>query len=129
GQEPLDLMNEVENVLGIHSYAMNYPIGLGRDFQGVYDRRTKECLFFTKTAPGGAQKAEITRIPFESEEAKSKIGSEQYQALKDEIELLDLAGNSFSMSDFLAGSVTPVFFASALTNFGVEPFFDAFIDL
>src|SRR5438876_3519844 len=59
GRDPLDLMNEVENVLGIHSFAMNWPIGTGRDFQGVVDRQNEECLFFHKTALGGAQKAEI----------------------------------------------------------------------
>src|SRR5215467_1551168 len=56
GREPLDLMNEVENVLQIHSYAMNWPIGLGKQFQGVVDRTTNECIFFTKVSHGGAQK-------------------------------------------------------------------------
>lgn len=127
GRDPIDLMNEVENVLGIHSYAMNWPIGTAKEFQGVVDRMSGECVFFTKTSYGGAQKAAITRHPFESAEAKEKIGN--WQALKDELELLEIAGNPFSHEEFLAGKVTPVFFASALTNFGVEPFFDAFIHL
>src|SRR5579872_823489 len=129
GREPLDLMNEVENVLQIHSYAMNWPIGSGRAFQGVLDRSTNNCIFFTKTSHGGAQKADITRLPFDSQEAKDKIGPEEYQKLTQELELLELAGNPFTKEHFLAGDITPVFFASALTNFGVEPFFDAFIDL
>ena len=62
GRDPLDLMNEVENVLQIHSTALNWPIGTGRDFTGVYDRTSNECLFFTKTAAGGAQKAESRAI-------------------------------------------------------------------
>jgi peptide chain release factor 3 len=128
GREPLELMNEVENVLQIHSYAMNWPIGTGKEFQGVIDRSNNECIFFTKTAPGGAQKADITRYPLRSQEAKDKIGS-QYENLLQELELLEMAGNVFSQADFLKGDVTPVFFASALTNFGVEPFFDAFIHL
>lgn len=128
GRDPLDLMNEVENVLHIHSYAMNWPIGSGKEFQGVVDRRTQECIFFTKVSHGGAQKAEITRYPLDSQEARDKIG-QHYSTLMEELDLLDLAGNKFSQEDFLAGKVTPVFFASALTNFGVEPFFDAFIDL
>ena len=127
GREPIDLMNEVENVLQIHSYAMNWPIGTGREFQGVVDRTNNECIFFTKTSFGGAQKAALTRLPLKSEEAKEKIGN--WQALNDELDLLEIAGNPFSKEDFLAGKVTPVFFASALTNFGVEPFFDAFIHL
>lgn len=129
GRDPLDLMNEVENVLHIHSYAMNWPIGYAKEFQGVVDRKTRECLFFTKTSVGGAQKAEIERIPLDSEAVKQKIGIERHRALLDELELLDSAGNPFSQEEFLNSHVTPVFFASALTNFGVEPFFDAFLDL
>jgi peptide chain release factor 3 len=127
GRDPLDLMNEVENVLQIHSYAMNWPIGTGKDFCGVVDREKHDCLFFTKTSTGGAQKADITRVPLTSSEAKEKI--ENYDHLLQELELLELAGNAFNHDAFLAGEVTPVFFASALTNFGVEPFFDAFIHL
>jgi peptide chain release factor 3 len=119
GREPLDLMNEVENVLQIASYAYNWPIGSGKEFQGVVDRETKECLYFSKTSVGGAQKAEIIRKSLE--EAPSQV--------LEELELLECAGNSFDRDRFLNGEVTPVFFASALTNFGVEPFFDAFINL
>lgn len=129
GRDPLDLMNEVENVLQINSYGMNWPIGSGKEFQGVVDRITNECIFFTKISVGGAQKAGITRIPMDSPEAKDKIGPKLYNQLSQELELLEMAGNVFITKDFLSGKVTPVFFASALTNFGVEPFFDAFIHL
>ncbi len=133
GREPLDLMTEVENVLQIESYAMNWPIGSGKQFLGVVDRASPnqllECLFFTKTSTGGAQKADINRKPFDSKNARDKIGQEEYQKLLEELDLLNLAGNAYSHENFLRGKVTPVFFASALTNFGVEPFFDAFIHL
>lgn len=129
GRDPLDLMNEVENILQIHSCAMNWPIGTGKEFCGVVERMNKTCLFFAKTSVGGAQKAEIASYPLESQETKDKIGHVHYMALLQELELLDLAGNPFNQKDFLSGEVTPVFFASALTNFGVEPFFDAFIHL
>ncbi len=128
-REPIDLMNEVENILQIHSAAMNWPIGSGKEFCGVVDRLTNECLFFTKTSVGGAQKADIARLPLHSAETHHKLGEESYQQLIQELELLELAGNPFTQEAFLAGEVTPVFFASALTNFGVEPFFDAFIHL
>lgn len=128
-RDPLDLMNEVEDVLQIHSSALNWPIGSGKEFAGVYDRTTQECLFFTKTAAGGAQKALITRLPLQSPEVKERLGQERYDQLLQELDLLDAAGNTYSQEKFLAGEVTPVFFASALTNFGVEPFFDAFIHL
>lgn len=129
GREPLDLMHEVEEVLQIHSTAMNWPIGTGRDFIGVVDRVTRECLFFTKTAAGGAQKALIARHPIESDEVKKILGEGRQQELIDELELLEAAGNDFTEKSFLSGEITPVFFASALTNFGVEPFFDAFIHM
>lgn len=121
GRDPLDLMHEVEMILGIQSYAMNWPIGLGKDFCGVVDRENQESLFFSKTSIGGSQKAAIRKEPWDSKTASLQ--------LKEELELLDLAGNHFSKEAFLKGEVTPVFFASALTNFGVEPFFDAFVDL
>src|SRR6185503_4324721 len=76
GRDPLDLMNEVESVLQIHSSAITWPIGTGKDFHGVIDRTTNECLFFTKTSTGGAQKAEIARYPYNSPEAKKLIGDE-----------------------------------------------------
>jgi len=129
GREPLDLMNEVEDVLQIHSYAMNWPIGSGKQFQGVVGRSTQECVFFTKTSVGGALKADIARFPLNSQESKARIGAEDYAKLIEDLELLELAGNPYSQEEFLAGKVSPVFFASALTNFGVEPFFDAFIHL
>lgn len=119
GREPLDLMNEVENVLQIESYAYNWPIGMGKEFQGVVDRQASECIFFSKTSIGGAQKADMARKPL-------KTAGPQ---VLEELELIDLAGNTFDRGRFLKGEVTPVFFASALTNYGVEPFFDAFIHL
>ena len=113
-------MNEVENVLQIQSYAYNWPIGSGKEFKGVVDREKKECIFFEKTSIGGAQKADMIRKPL------AEAGS----AIVEELDLLDLAGAMhFIGKSFLQGLVTPVFFASALTNFGVEPFFDAFINL
>lgn len=129
GRDPFELMQEVENILQIHSYAMNWPIGAGRDFQGIVDRTSNEYLFFTKTSTGGAQRADITRYAPQSVEAQERIGAQGYQQLQQELELLEIAGNAFSVEEFLAGKVTPVFFASALTNFGIEPFFDAFIHL
>lgn len=129
GRDPLDLMNEVEEVLQIHSSAINWPIGTGKEFTGVYDRMNKECLLFTKVSIGGASKAEVTRCALDSQELLDRVGPEQIRQLNEELELLDIAGNPFNHADFLEGLVTPVFFASALTNFGVETFFDAFIHL
>jgi peptide chain release factor 3 len=129
GREPLDLMNEVEDILQIQSVAFNWPIGLGKDFKGVVDRQSKECLFFKKMGVGGAQKALMTSLPLDHPDVCKQLGSDTFQGLKQELELLEMAGNDFSQQKFLNGEVTPVFFASALTNFGVESFFDTFIHL
>lgn len=127
GRDPLDLMNEVENVLGIHSFPMNWPIGSSKEFTGVFDRLTNEYLIFSKTSVGGAQRADISR--YQKNEIQNHLNKDLLDQLNQELELLDLAGNVYDHELFLKGEMTPVFFASALTNFGVEPFFDAFIHL
>lgn len=127
GRDPLDLMEEVENLLGIHSSAINWPIGSGKNFVGVYDRENQECLIFRKTSIGGSKPVEIERLRLDSPEIEKLVSAQDLRQLKEELELLEIAGNPFSKQAFLQGQVTPVFFASALTNFGVEPFFDAFI--
>jgi len=128
-RDPLDLMAEVENVLGIHACALNWPIGVGADFTGVYDRQTNECIIFKKVSTGGSQRAELHRFPINNPELVKIVGTQGITQLQEELDLLEMAGNPFSLNEFLCGKVTPVFFASALTNFGVEPFFDAFIHL
>jgi peptide chain release factor 3 len=129
GRDPLELMEEVENVLGIHSSAINWPVGSGREFVGVVERSTQELILFAKKSVGGAAKAGVEKIPLSSPEAKAHISEEQWEKLQHDMELLEVAGNPYSHEEFLKGKVTPVFFASALTNFGVEPFFDAFVDM
>lgn len=129
GHDPLDLMNEVENVLQIHSSAINWPIGTGKEFIGVFDRPSQQALIFSKTSIGGAQKAEVRSYALDSEELLTLAGQAEIEKLKQELELLEMAGDPFDLQAFLKGQVTPIFFASALTNFGVEPFFDAFIHL
>ncbi len=129
GRAPLDLMAEVEEVLGIHASAMNWPVGSGQQFVGVVDRATKQVSLFKKMAAGGAAKASRTEISLDSSEATSLIEEELLTQVHHDLELLEIAGNPFSQEEFLRGEVTPVFFASALTNFGIENFFDAFVDL
>jgi peptide chain release factor 3 len=129
GREPLDLMHEVEEVLGIHSSPINWPVGSGREFVGVVDRRTKELILFTKTSVGGAAKAAVERIPLSDPGIKTHVPEDLWEKLHHDLELLEVAGNPYDRSEFLKGKVTPVFFASALTNFGVEPFFDAFVEM
>ncbi len=126
---PLDLMDEVEKVLGIQASPLNWPVGMGSSFCGVYDVRTKKVLRFARQAAGGALKAEIHPYDFENSAWREGVPQHDLEQLDEDLELINAAGNPFSREVFLRGDVTPVFFASALTNFGIEPFFDAFIEL
>jgi peptide chain release factor 3 len=128
GRDPVELMAEVEEVLGVQASALNYPTGMGKEFVGVIDRTTNELLRFTRTAVGGAQRADVKRMPFAGDEAKALL-DDRYDRVAEAVELLEVAGNPFDLDTFRRGKVTPVFFGSAFTNFGIEPFFDAFVDL
>jgi peptide chain release factor 3 len=128
GREPLDLLHEVEEVLGIHASALNWPLGSGREFAGVVERATGEALLFEKTAHG-ALKAAVERVPFADPRLVQRLGAPRVAQASEDLELLAVAGNEFTREAFLRGEVTPAFFGSALTNFGVEPFFDAFVEL
>jgi len=121
GRDPLELMHEVEEVLGIQAYAWNWPLGAGREFDAVYDRQQQEKIRFKKASVGGALACELEREALD----RTTVDSTLIEGL----DLIEMAGNPFSHEAFLKGNVTPVFFGSALTNFGLEPFFDAFIKI
>ena len=129
GRAPLDLMAEVEEVLGIHASAVNWPVGSGREFLGVVERETQRLMMYTKTASAGAAKPELTELSLNDPYVKDRIPVHLWEQLQHDLELLEVAGNPFSLDEFQNGKITPVFFGSALTNFGVEIFFDAFVDL
>ena len=127
-RDPFALMSEVEEVLGLDTVPFTWPIGSGVDFQGVYDRGAKQVLRFERTE-GNATRAEVQFSGIDDPALQELIGDGAAEELSGEIELLDGAGETFDKGRFLAGELTPVFFGSALTNFGVEPFLDAFEDL
>ncbi len=129
GRSPLDLMAEVEEILGIHASPINWPIGSGRDFIGVVNRATRHVLLYTKTAKAGTAKPELTELSLDEPSLKNRMPVYVWEELAHDLELLEIAGNPFSIDEFQNGKVTPVFFGSALTNFGVETFFDAFVDM
>ena len=129
GRDPIDLLSEVEEVLGIHASAINWPVGEGRDFAGVLDRASGEVLLYRRTARAGSQKAEQERLSLDDPRLVERVGERVVEKARHDLELLEVAGNPFSREAFLRGEVTPAFFGSALTNFGVEPFFDAFVEL
>ncbi len=128
GREPLDLMEEVEKLLGIHCVPVNWPIGRGNRFRGVYDRR-RECVFLFERSDDKSGRAETVRIPWGDPRLPELIGESDLEELKEELELLDMAGEQFDEERFRSGDITPVFFGSALTNFGVEPFLETFGDM
>ncbi|MHC5067121.1 MAG: peptide chain release factor 3 [Planctomycetota bacterium] len=127
GRDPLDLMAEVEDVLGIHATARNWPVGMGRDFCGVVDIDAGELELYTSTASAGAAKPEVERVALAAAADHPRIGAGLAEQLHDELELLAEAGNPFTREAYLACEVTPLFFGSALTNFGVEPLFDSLV--
>jgi peptide chain release factor 3 len=129
GRDPFDLMHEVEQALGIHASALDWPVGNGRDFAGVIDRRRGDLLLFHKTASGGSRKADIDRYPIDDPKLADHVDAALLAKARHDLELLEVAGNQFDHQAFLRGEVTPTFFGSAMTNFGVEPFFDAFVEL
>lgn len=123
GKEPLELMEELEEVLGIQSYAMNWPIGMGKEFLGIYDRYNKRVEPF---------RSETGRF-LEVDEDGQLIGdhpmkeTSYYEQALEDIELLNEAGNDFSEEQIANGELTPVFFGSALANFGVETFLETYL--
>jgi len=129
GRPPLDLMAEVEEVLGIHASALNWPIGTDREFLGIVDRMTQHLHLYTKTASAGAAKPTVTQLTLDDPQTATRIPRHIREQLTQDLELLEAAGNPFSTDAFLDAKVTPVFFGSALTNFGVETFFDTFVHL
>jgi peptide chain release factor 3 len=129
GREPLDLMDELEKVLGIRAWPMNWPIGMGPEFRGVYDRRARVVHVFSAEGRHGEAEVAERAVPIDSEEIRSVLTERELKQLREEIELLDVGGDEFSEEKCAAGQITPMFFGSAMTNFGVRPFLDAFLEL
>jgi len=129
GRPPLDLMTEVEQALSIHASAVNWPIGSGSDFAGIVTRDDHRVALFSKTAHGGATKVDVQTMDLADLSTSGRVLPDVMGQVEHDLELLAIAGNPFTRDAFLEGDVTPVFFGSALTNFGVESFLDAFVDL
>jgi peptide chain release factor 3 len=138
-REPLDLLDELEKVLGIRSCPMTWPIGSGDRFRGVYDRDSQEILFFTKDEEKKGKKITAKKMQGvdDPEFLKSLAGEkndtyeakELYDQFRSELELLEMAGDAFDWPRVLRGELSPVFFGSAMNNFGIESFLNRFIEL
>ena len=127
-RDTFELLDEIENVLGIRTCPMNWPIGSGKNFKGVYHRDTETITRFI-AANNGQNEVEKIEATLGDANLDEIIGRENHQNLVDEIELLDGASSEFDLERVSAGELTPVFFGSALTNFGVETFLAHFLEM
>lgn len=124
-REPLDLLSELEDVLKIETYPMNWPIGMGRGLQGLYDRYNHRVVL---AHPADPKKPYVPldddgQIPADNPLREDSL----WQDTLDEVELLEAAGNDFDEHKVATGDMTPVFFGSALTNFGVQTFLETYL--
>jgi peptide chain release factor 3 len=127
-KDPLTLLDELERVLGIHAFPVNWPLGDGVDFRGVYDRKQKLVHFFERV-PGGEYRAPVSVHGLADEKVRDQMNPDAYRRTVEELAMLDGAGAEFDHAAVLAGKLTPVFFGSAVNNFGVQLLLDAFLEL
>jgi peptide chain release factor 3 len=128
GRDPLDLLDEIERVLGVSAAPMNWPLGTGDRFKGVYDMPRGEVLFYERVT-GGERRAPVTMTSVEDPLLADTVGASSAAELREAIHLLNAAGTAFDRDAYLSGRQTPVFFGSALSNFGIETFLEALTDL
>lgn len=128
GKNPFDLMDEIETVLGIRACPMNWPIGTDGDFKGVYHRETGRVELFSGGNHGQSKVESVTGDALDPQFA-SLLGEYHHNKLIEEIELLDAAGDEFDLDKVLSGKLTPMFFGSAMNNFGVQPFLEKFLEI
>ena len=123
-----ELLDEIETVLGIRTCPINWPIGSGKNFKGVYDRETKHINRFY-AAHNGMKEVDTVEVELGDPTLDTLIGRENHEILSEEIELIDGASSEFDIHQVLSGKLTPVFFGSALTNFGVETFLKRYLSM
>ena len=127
GREPLDLLADIEETLQVECAPLSWPIGMGKRFKGTYNLYRKELLLFT---PGQETRSgDVLRITDLSDPQLDKLLGSQAEELRHDIELLEGAANPFELEEYLKGNQTPVFFGSAINNFGVRELLDAFVEL
>ncbi len=126
GREPLELIDEIEQELGLQTFPVLWPLGMGDQFRGVYDRLRQEFHLFERSEHG-SREAEETIIPLGDARIDHLVEPHLYHQLKDELELLDGVGAELDLDLIHQGKMTPVFFGSAMTNFGVKLFLEHFL--
>ena len=128
-RDPFDLLDELETEFGIGTYPMNWPISCGQTFKGVYDRE-KKCILTFETSHGGRERLRAIECDInDREKLDGVIGSDLADELCEQIDLIDGAGFDFDIDKVRCGKLSPVFFGSALNNFGIEPFLESFLKM
>ncbi|MEM7257966.1 MAG: peptide chain release factor 3, partial [Pseudomonadota bacterium] len=127
GRDPIDLMDEVEQMLGIRCAPVTWPIGMGKRLKGVYHLRNNTVHFFSATHGGKVQEGEVVE-GLDNPKLDEIIGEAMATELREELELVQGASNPFVLEEYLAGELTPVFFGSAINNFGVAELLDDFVE-
>ena len=125
GIDPLALLDEISKTLDLHVCPMNWPVGSGRDFKGVVDIATRDVLLYDG-GEHGQERVELKKVPLEG--IGAEVGERVEREVKEQLELLSGAGDPWTHDAFLAGRISPVFWGSAMTNFGVEPLLDFLAD-
>src|SRR5258708_28112062 len=123
----LELLDELETVLGLQSSPVIWPLGNGPSFKGVIDRRTKEVHLFERVA-GGKFQAPVNITSLEDPVVREKLDDYTYEQVKEQLEMLDGAGHPFDLAQVRAGQQTPVYFGSAVNNFGIQLLLDGFLN-
>lgn len=124
---PIDLIDQLEKIMGIHAYPVNWPLESGPFFKGVYDRLNKKVHLFERT-PGGSYKAAVSIHDISDPFVKEILPGDSYDEIREELEMLDIAQKGFDEHAVLEGRTTPVFFGSAANNFGIELLLKGFLD-
>ncbi len=127
GREPLELLDEIEKELGLQTYAVNWPIGIGDRFKGIFDRQTQQIHLFERSAHG-AREAKDTVVDLGDPRIEQLLEQDLYYQLKEDLELIEGVGSELDLELVHQGKMTPVFFGSAMTNFGVQLFLNSFLD-
>ena len=127
GREPLELLDEIEQQLGLACWPVNWPIGSGDRFRGVIDRRSHNLILFQRAERGRA--SEEKTLSVQQARETGAVEAELLDQALEELELLEGAGADLDLELVHGGELSPVFFGSAMTNFGVRPFLDAFLEL
>jgi peptide chain release factor 3 len=127
-KDPLELLDDIERTLGIHAAPVNWPIGNAEDFRGVYVLESQHLLLYEREAQG-QYRAPVEVSDLDDPHARELIGENVYAHFRESLDVIRTAGTPFDVSEYRAGRQTPVFFGSALTNFGLEPFLQAILEL